>query len=241
VQAVYRQVMRDFAVDSDRVVLGGFSNGGNGTWRLGAAWPWLWAGLSPRAGVAPSDQEAREDVARLPMFILHGDRDPSISVDHPRRMVDWLVEQGRPPRYIEVEGGGHDFFSQHNPEVLAWMLEQRRAPPGGFLYHLRNSRALTRVYWVMAQGQGRLEARVQRSPLGTTIWLEATGAFSRLELFLLPGVASPDRPVQVMLNGELAYQGRPRPQVRAALEWMRLTGDLRHLAWGRLTLSPGGH
>lgn len=239
VWAVYRRVLRDFAVDTDRVVLGGFSNGGNGTWRLGAAWPWLWAGLTPRAGAAPPHEEARQDLAHLPMFILHGDQDRSISVDHSRRMVDWLVEQGRPPHYIEVEGGGHDFFSEFNPQVHAWMLEQRRGLPRAFSYHLRNQEQPRRVYWVVARGQGNLLAQVKRSPWGTTVVLESEGLLSSLELFLLPGVVTAGRPVKVVLNQELIYHGTPQPQVEAALDWMRLTGDLEHLAWARLRLLPG--
>jgi hypothetical protein len=235
VQGVYRQLLHDFAVQTDQVVLGGFSNGAIGTWHIGARFPWLWSALVPRSGAALAQEFLREDLLHLPILITHGTADHSIAVSHARQMVELLSASGNTPRYIEVQGGGHDFFSDLNPEIIDWMLAQRRSPPTHVRYHLRAD-SPERVYWMRAQGEGPLEARIEHSHDQTQVILTTARPLTWLELFLPPALFPEDRPVQVLLNGHEVFAGPSPPQAEALLESFSLTGALDDSATRRIIL-----
>jgi len=61
----------------------------------------------------------------MPLFLVHGDDDAIIPVDHSRELVRAL--QGHPAlMYIEQPGGHHDAPLWLMPQGLAWVMEQLR-------------------------------------------------------------------------------------------------------------------
>jgi len=107
---------RRFKIDSDRIVLRGFSMGGHGTWHIGLQHPGRWAAMSPGAGFTdtinyqkiterlpdwqlkllrlydPVDYAA--NAANLPVLAYVGDQDPAI--DQHRQMVASMKQEGAP-------------------------------------------------------------------------------------------------------------------------------------------------
>ena len=114
--------------DLDRVVATGLSLGGAGTVHLVAAHPERFAALAPICGPW-TWYYANPELARLPMWAFHGDADDVVSVDDSRRLVARVRELGGTPRYTEYPGVGHDAWTPAygDPEVLAWLVGQRRA------------------------------------------------------------------------------------------------------------------
>lgn len=48
--AVLQDVLRDYNIDEDRVIMTGHSMGGTGSWNIGTKYPYLFAGVAPNAG-----------------------------------------------------------------------------------------------------------------------------------------------------------------------------------------------
>ena len=120
--------------DPRRTYLTGHSMGGHGTWHLGVTFPDRFAAIAPSAGwismwsyagarrgeiaspieelmaraVSPSDTLAlAKNLARLGVYILHGDADDNVPVDQARRMRQALGEFHPDFAYHEQPGAGH--------------------------------------------------------------------------------------------------------------------------------------
>lgn len=145
--AAIDKAIRDFSVDVKRVVLTGYSAGGNGTWSLASRYPDKFAGIVPvcafvskftgrasaiaypalAAGDDPHTEVAR-NVAKLPIWMFHGARDDVVLPDESRRMFDALKKLGADVQYTELPNANHNAWdpAYGNEELIKWMLSQRR-------------------------------------------------------------------------------------------------------------------
>ncbi|GGF26864.1 peptidase [Halobacillus andaensis] len=58
-----------------------------------------------------------------PLFILHGDEDEKVSVEHSRKLADQLEPRSQDFKYKEYEGGGHgltNYAEEYTEEVDDW-------------------------------------------------------------------------------------------------------------------------
>ena len=129
VMRVLEIVRQQYKVDENRIYLMGHSMGAIGTWKMAPKFPAIWAALGMYAGSgAPATLER---IKHIPQFVVHGDADPTVSVQGSRAMVAKLKELGVVHQYIEVPGGNHsdvvapnfpglfDFFDAHKKAALA--------------------------------------------------------------------------------------------------------------------------
>jgi predicted peptidase len=67
-------------------------------------------------------------VAHLPIWIFHGDADPTVPVEESRRMFAALKALGANVQYIEFPGVKHDAWNPayERADLLEWRLKQRR-------------------------------------------------------------------------------------------------------------------
>jgi predicted peptidase len=143
------RALAEFHGDPARVYLTGASAGGNGAWSLAYRYPERFAAvvvvcgfvtrftgrtsgveyppLVPASEPDPYAAVARR-VARLPIWIVHGDADASVSVDESRRMASALRDLGADVHYTELPGVGHAAWdpAYENAEIAAWLFAQRR-------------------------------------------------------------------------------------------------------------------
>jgi predicted peptidase len=140
--AALAQAEREFRTDPDRVYLAGLSMGGNGAWRLAYDQPGRFAavvpvcafagpfrGLPPIAGPGPDPYAAlAAKIARLPIWIVHGDADSVVPVDESRRMAAALKAAGADVTYKELAGVDHNSWDPgFGDEALPqWLFQQRR-------------------------------------------------------------------------------------------------------------------
>ena len=113
-------------IDPKRLLVTGLSMGGYGTFDIIARNPTMFAGALPLCGGGdPSQAPAFRD---LPIWVFHGDSDPTVPVRGSRQMVKALRAAGGSPRYSEVAGWRHDVWTRayQDPEVLRWLLAQKR-------------------------------------------------------------------------------------------------------------------
>jgi len=124
--AVLDDVQSHYAVDRDRVVLTGLSNGGYGTWHIGADHPERFSALVPIAGQA--DLPSVSKLTAIPIWCFHNSGDVFINVGAARSMVAQIRAAGSTQvQYTEFDAFGHGGWDQvyDDPKILDWMLAQR--------------------------------------------------------------------------------------------------------------------
>lgn len=115
------RITRDaYNVDPDRIYLWGHSMGGAGTYHLAARFPDIWAGLAVAAPAPRADAISEIERFRdIPVLILHGDEDATVSVNGSRTWSARMRELGMQHVYIEIPGADHSIFMRQNPENLS--------------------------------------------------------------------------------------------------------------------------
>jgi predicted peptidase len=124
---VLNAVVKAYSVDTQRVYLSGASNGACAVWCLLEHDPRPWAAAVPIAGAG--DPRMIAGAHRLPIWILHGDKDTTILPERSREMIAALKAAGGTPKYTEVRGGSHGAVIKKGfteDDLLPWMFEQKR-------------------------------------------------------------------------------------------------------------------
>jgi acetyl esterase/lipase len=120
-------VLGTYKTDPKRVVLTGLSMGGHGSWDVATAQSERFAAVVPICG----GSGGLEGVARLktlPVWTFCGDADRDETVHNLRAMTEALQRDGAAARLTEYRGVGHNSWDRayNNPELIDWMLAQRR-------------------------------------------------------------------------------------------------------------------
>lgn len=119
-------LLRDTAIDPDRVYLTGQSMGGLGTWGLIVIHPDRFAAAVPVCGTWEPSDAAK--IAKVPVWAFHGAKDPTVPVEGSRRMIEAMKGAGGSPRYTEYPDVGHGSWkaAYATTEMWDWMFQQRR-------------------------------------------------------------------------------------------------------------------
>jgi predicted peptidase len=117
---------RRYAIDPDRIILTGLSNGGQGTWLIGAAHKDRFAALVPIAGHAA--YEVCGKLTGIPIWCFHNSVDPFVSSGGSAEMCKRINEAGGNAKFTQFSGFGHNCWDDvySDPQVIQWMLAQRR-------------------------------------------------------------------------------------------------------------------
>ncbi len=143
VMAALQEARRELRIDPDRIALTGLSQGGHGTWTIGAAFPDVWSALVPICGFPGRSfgpgSEARQAaerlapaIAHLPVWAFHGESDRVVPAEQTRVMIEALESAGAKPRATYYAGVDHNCWDKAYREertdggVAAWLLKQRR-------------------------------------------------------------------------------------------------------------------
>ena len=116
-----------YKVDERRIYLIGHSMGAIGTWHLASKFPEIWAALGAFSGTgSPALAEGMKAIAQI---VVHGDADPTVSVEGSRLMVAALKKLGADVTYVEVPGGNHtDVVVPNLPKVFEFLAAHTKAP-----------------------------------------------------------------------------------------------------------------
>ena len=105
----------------------GFSMGGYATWNLLMNHPDLFAAGIPMCGAGdPSKADILKDI---PIWAIHGAKDPTVPVDGSRNMVDAIENAGgQLLHYTELPDNAHDVwnYTYENAEIFTWLLSQTK-------------------------------------------------------------------------------------------------------------------
>ena len=119
--------LKDLPIDPDRVSVMGLSMGGYGTFDAIQRRPELFAAAVPIC--AAMDVSKAKDVARVPVWAFHGDKDTVVPPAGSREAVAALRAAGAEPRYTEYPGVGHNSWAPgfRERDLWTWVFAQRRA------------------------------------------------------------------------------------------------------------------
>jgi predicted peptidase len=120
-------MLKNPAVDQDRIYLVGVSLGGYGAWSLAAHRPGQFAAVVPICG--GGDPGIATSLMKTPLWVIHGEIDRAVPVEEARAMVAAITDAGGNVKYSELAGVGHNSaawaFDDSNG-VFEWIFEQRR-------------------------------------------------------------------------------------------------------------------
>lgn len=124
------EAIKNHPIDEQRILLAGFSMGGEGAWSLGAAHANRWAAIIPISHGWKHGAKNAEKLKPLPTWAFHSDADELISATQTRELIAAIQQTGAKPLYTEYSGLTHAQTPKQaflEEELIAWMLEQRRA------------------------------------------------------------------------------------------------------------------
>ena len=139
----------EFSGDRSRIYLTGYSAGGNGSWYLASQHPERFAAVVVVCGFASEFRgtttgilypslattthadpfaAVAHRVARLPVWMFHGDADKIVPVTESRGMFSALEAAGANVQYTELPGVAHDAWNPayDRADLLVWLLKQRK-------------------------------------------------------------------------------------------------------------------
>jgi predicted peptidase len=116
-------------IDPDRIYVTGLSMGGFGTWHLAQAAPERFAAIAPVCGGYNGSTSDLKNLADMPIWVFHGQKDDVVSINESQRIVDELQLAGaKNLKFTVYPDADHDSWTDtYNNEMLySWMLEQRK-------------------------------------------------------------------------------------------------------------------
>jgi len=119
-------LQNEFSIDAKRFYVTGQSGGGFGTYAFIIRNPGMFAAAAPVCGTV--DPTKASHIARIPIWIFHGDQDPLVSVRNSRDMYDALKKAGGNPKYTEYKGVKHNSWDKAyaTEELWKWLFAQKR-------------------------------------------------------------------------------------------------------------------
>lgn len=250
VLATIRSVQRRYHIDPNRIFLTGMSNGGIGAWVIGMHDAPLFAGIAPMA--SGLDRVLMPFLANLrstPIYIIHGAKDQVMPVELSRAITEELTRLGYPFVYREHDrehpmAGGHYFPREELPELVTWLNAQRRNPLPTSVTVVREASHFQPFGWVridatdpiaafsndlvskrddriMRREYARLDASIV-APNRIEVRAERVQRYS---LFLNEQLIDSSKPLVVLTNGQVSFEGPVLPSLETLLRQARLRQD----------------
>src|SRR5262245_5438858 len=254
VLATIRSVQRRYHIDPDRIFLTGMSNGGIGAWVIGMHDAPIFAGIAPMAGGL--DRVLMPFLANLrstPIDIIHGSKDQMTPVELSRTITKELTRLGYSFVYREHDrehpmAGGHYFPREELPQLVAWLNAQRRDPLPTNVTVVREASHFQSFGWVRIDStdaiaafsddliskrddliKRREYARLDVSVVSQNRIEVQAERVQRYSLFLNEQLIDPSKPLVVLTNGHVSFDGPVTPSLETLLRQARLRQDSRQL------------
>lgn len=238
-------VQRHWAIDPARIHLVGSSMGAHGAAALAARFPDRFASVWTFSGWL-SDLPL-ENLLTVPVYALHGARDPIVPAIADRGPLDNLLAAGGDATYVELADGGHDLgeYGEAIAAGEAW-CSRKVSPSPTSVRHI-DFTALdgnaARAWWAEISEWGAVAA-----PARFELTAEANALVARLDnvaslrIRISESPFSLDRPLRVSVGSQTLLRAAPLPAsllVRRTQGGWELSDDSAAAAPFRLH-TPGG-
>ncbi len=261
VLATMRVVQERYHIDPDRIYLTGMSNGGIGAWIIGMHHAPRFAAVAPMAsGIDDVLFPFLRNLRQTPLYVIHGANDQIMPVWLSRNITKELTQLGIAHVYREHEwshphAGGHFFPRQELPDLVKWFGQQRRERYPTTVSLVRDASHLSAFGWVRIDStdriamfteqlvdyqddlmKARVYARLDVTHRGDNRIEVTTTHVRRYTLFLNDALVDFSRPITVVTNGVVSFEGKIVPQVELLLREARRRHDISQLFPAKLTL-----
>jgi pimeloyl-ACP methyl ester carboxylesterase len=249
VELALRDARRRFAIDGNRVFLGGQLLGGNMAWDLGLAHPDLFAGVVAISGMPAKYVPAyKENARRVALYVTAGDLMPAEGeVFFP--FVKGLIASNYDTTLVEYYRRGREDFPEELPAIFDWM-DRRVRDPYPKTFKVATARSCdVRFFGVVVRdfGARRTVAPEAVHPLGQNVHaatIEYTAknlanlivvdtlGLQSFDVWLGPGQADFSKKLEVRVNKRKSvYRPPGKPDLDAFLEDLRIRGDRQQVYW----------
>jgi predicted esterase len=211
--ALLEEVLGVFNIDTNRIYLVGFSNGGTGAVKFSTLWPHRFAAVVSLmgAGMFPTKSEwpLVANATNVPFLFLHGSKDRVVSVKASIDTVGELRRKGMsaPLKMHIFEERDHDLWlGNDDGKTLEFIQRHRRFPfPRRIKLAIRRM-DYARRYWVEVlskeNGVAQVEGEIKDD---NSIHLKCSRV-KRLRLLLRRELLPHPGPVRIMINGRNVFQ-----------------------------------
>lgn len=255
VELALRDAKRRFAVDSDRVFLGGQLVGANMAWDFGLAHPDLFAGVVAISGLPFKYVFRYLDNAELvPLYVALGDLAPAANEVVYGEVLKPLIAKAYDVTYLEYFRRGLEDLPEEAPAVFDWMDRRRRDPYPKKFDALTARPSDNRFYGVVIRdfspgrttapeavepnGKNLNPATVDQklSTLSNLLRIQTVGVKS-LDVWVSPKLIDFKRKMEIRINNKAFFKGTAKPEPGPLLEDLRIRGDRQQVYW--LKVSTG--
>jgi hypothetical protein len=223
-----------WGVDPDRVYLMGYSAGGDGVYQLAPRMADRFAAAAMMAG-HPNDA-APEGLRNLPFALLMGGEDAAFNRNGVAR--EWETKLGAlreadPAGYehfVRIYPGLGHWMERQDAEALPWMADRTREPWPRRIVWRQGNTTHERFYWLAVAAEDAVRGNEIRAAVeGQTITLESA-AVQRVQLLLSDALVDLDKPVRVVANGRVIFEGMVARSESALRRSLELRGDRQMMA-----------
>lgn len=207
--ALLLEIPRTYNVDTNRVYLAGFSNGGTGALEFGARWPDRFAAIASLMGTgmdSPSGVKLpMRNLLDVPVLFLHGDQDPRIPYSASVKTYDELrsLKPRVPPELHILKGRAHDVtLASDDGFTLPFFERFTRDPfPQNVSAKIWDAK-FPRQYWLEVVEADNAPSEAEGQILADNLIAIKTRNVKKLRLLLRPELFHSPGPVRVRLNGK---------------------------------------
>lgn len=252
VYQVLRDVQRRFNVDSDRVFLAGYGEGGAMAFDIGLSRPDLFAGVVPVAAApkyfsvkyAPNSQH-------LPFYVVAGTLQGNETYKSLRRQFDTWVAHSHPSLWVDYRGRALEWFDAEVSNAFDWMSRKKRSTATPETGEFQIQRASDyRFYWLSVDGISErslndlrnfsyfsVPAAVQgKLGEGNSISVHARNV-KQVTVWLGRGMVDFEKPVSISVNVRPSLTNRKlTPSLTTMLEDFYQRNDRQRLFYVKLEL-----
>ncbi|HXV68508.1 MAG TPA: hypothetical protein VD738_06245 [Nitrospira sp.] len=262
VLASIQSVLSRYHVDPDGIFLTGMSNGGIGAWLIGMHHAPVFAGIAPMAsGLDHALMPFLANLRNTPVYMIHGTRDQVMPVELSRSISRELGSLGYSHVYREHErehpmAGGHYFPREELPELVSWFTHQRRDALPTRLTVVREASHFQTFGWLRIEStepiavfsddlvdkrderiKRREYARLDAAIVGANRIEVTAERVKRYTLFLNNRLIDLSRPLMVLTNGQVTFDGPVASSLEVLLRQARLRRDVHTLFPVQVTIA----
>lgn len=249
--SIINEIKSKYNIDTNRIYLTGMSNGGVGVLRIGVNFSDIFAAIIPMAGAMPDEaMPFLKNLKNTPSYIIHGSKDQVMPVEYSRKISSKLKDLGFEVVYrehdrVHPEAGGHFFPIEELPDLIKWLEGKRRDPYPRELIKLVSNGKGTSYYWVRIDETEGSEEKKTNWSLFTQIEAKITDEnrievkskkVKRYTIFLNDKIVDLSKPVTIVTNGKVSFEGIIKKDPSLLLKEARLRQDREMLFTTAITI-----
>jgi dienelactone hydrolase len=215
VDALLREVGSEINIDTNRIYIAGFSNGGTGALYYATLWPQRFAAVASLMGAGecmPEVADGLSAAADLPILFVHGDKDQIVPLSCSQSTYESLQKRSPrvAPEFHVLKGLEHEITLDNDDGLTLPFLEKylRAAEPQRVSLRVDDLK-FPRRYWVEILDKSNGAAEVQGQIKAKNTIELSTHNVRKLRVYLRQDLFAERGPIRIVVDKREAYRGEP--------------------------------